>query len=110
MSEEHLLGQTNNSVEKRKGQVKSWSDLKFYIPEDVKPEQVNFLKTYFRVQLRISEGRREKAKEIMNGLAKKTGFLDFERKNSQLFAAIDIVVRGSTNRLLGDEKPAFKVR
>lgn len=109
MSDEHL-GQTNNSVEKRKGQIRSWSDLKSYIPQDVKPEHINFLQTYFRVQLKISEGRREKAKEIMNGLAKKTGFVEFERQNPQLFAAIDVVVRGSTNRLLGDEKPAFKVK
>lgn len=103
------MGHTNNVVEKRKGQVKSWSELKSYIPQEIKPEHMNFLETYFRVQLRIADGRREKAKEIMNGLAKKTGFYVFELNNERLFAAIDVVVRGSTNRKLGEEKPAFNL-
>lgn len=106
---ENLVGNTNNVVEKRKGQVRSWSELKSYLPEAVKPEHLNFLETYCRVQLRIAEGRREKAKEIMNGLAKKTAFYVFEKNNEPLFAAIDIVIRGETGRTkyLGQEKPSF---
>lgn len=109
---EQSVGHTNNVVEKMKGQVKSWSELKSYIPGEVKPEHLNFLEIYCRVQLRISEGRNEKAKEILSGLAKRPGFLEYERKNQQLFAAIDVVVRGSTNRQrnLKYKEPAFIVK
>lgn len=109
---ENLVGHTNNVVEERKGQVKSWSDLSSYIPKEVKPEHLDFLRTYFRAQFRISEGRNEKAREIMSGLAKRPGFLDYEKRNQQIFAAIDVVVRGSTNRQrdLKDKEPAFIIK
>ena len=111
MSEEHLLGYTNNHIEKRKGQVRNWSELKSYIPQEVKPEHLDFLRTYFRVQLRIALGRKEKAKEMIEGLLKREGFREFEERNEPLFAAIDMVVRGETGRAnyLKQEKPAFKV-
>lgn len=110
MNSENLVGHTNNVVEKRKGQVKSWSDLSSYIPKEVKPEHIDFLRTYFRAQLRISEGRVDKAGTIINGLVKRPGFSDYEKQNQQLFAAIDVVVRGSTNRQLKDKNPAFRVK
>jgi hypothetical protein len=78
--------------------AKGLSDISSKIPQDVLRENENFIKTYFRAQLRIAKGQNTRAKEILNGLDKKTGFLKFEEKNEPLLAAIDIAVRKTTNR------------
>ncbi len=108
MNREIFKESSNNVLKVRKGKVRSWSELSSYLPEDVNPHDVKFIRTYFRGQLRIAEGRKKKAREIFIGLDRKVGFKDFEEANSPLLAAIDIVVRGSTNRRLF-EKPSFRV-
>ncbi|MGB6839239.1 MAG: hypothetical protein WBE27_03165, partial [Microgenomates group bacterium] len=66
--------------------------------EDVDPHYERFLKGYFKAQLRIADGQKVRAREIFDGLVKKKGYKEFEKENQALLAAIDIVVRGFTNR------------
>ena len=109
MNREILKGPSNNVFEARKGKVRSWSELSSYLSEDINPHDAKFIRTYFRAQLRIAEGRNKKAGEIFRGLDKKVGFKDFEEANNPLLAAIDIVVRGSTNRKLFED-PSFQIK
>jgi len=93
--------------------AKHWSDINLQLPEEFNPHYRSFIRDYFRAQLRIEEGNRKKASRILSGLDKRPGFTQFEFKNEQVLAAIDIAVHGSTKRVdeLGEPlKPSFKVR
>lgn len=92
--------------------VGNLSEISARIPEEILRKYKNFIFSYFRAQLRIARGQDKRAREILNGLDKKTGFLEFEEKNESLLAAIDISVRGSSNRedSRGDKiKPLFEI-
>lgn len=96
--------------ETRRGYAKSWAEIKGHLSEDFNKHHLGFVRDYFRVQLRIAKGQKVRAKEIMNGLVKRTGFEEFEMNNEPILAAVNIAVRGSTNRkeLNGKPiKPAF---
>ena len=63
MSREIFKESTNNVLEARKGKVRSWSELSSYLPVDINPHNEKFIRTYFRAQLRIAEGRKKKAEK-----------------------------------------------
>jgi hypothetical protein len=107
MSIERNQGSSNKTIVENKGKVKSWSQLSYHLPEDIDPHVTNFVRGYFNAQLRLSEGKKTKAKRIFRGLDNSEGFTEFEENNPQLLAAIDIVVRGETNRSLMIE-PSLK--
>jgi len=124
MSAEKDRSSSSKIIEENKNKIRSWSSLSFFLPKGRNPHYEKFLRSYFDGQLRIAEDRRVDAKEILDGLAKKTGFEEFEEKNQTILAAIDIVVTGSTNRkrglreeIIGERtvlkrgviKPAFKI-
>lgn len=95
---EEIRKPSNNVLETRKGKIKQWTELSYYLPKDVDPHHKRFLKGYFRAQLKIADGQKVRAREIFDGLVKKKGYEEFEEENQALLAAIDIVVRGFTNR------------
>ena len=100
-------------VKEKNSYVRHWSMIVSELPEDFSPHYLGFVRDYFRGQLRIARGQRKKAKRIIDGLVKRTGFVEFEDQNQPLFAAIDIVVRGSTNRrdFKGKQiEPAFRIK
>lgn len=99
---------SNNVLETRKGKIRQWSELSYHLPENISPHHECFLKGYFKAQLRITEGQKVRAREIFDGLVKKKGYKEFEENNQVLLAAIDIVVRGATNRR-PLEDPGFRV-
>ena len=84
-----------------------WFQIVSHLPEDFDPHHKKFVKQYFRAQLRISRDQKTKAARILSGLQKKVGFLDFEEENESLLAAVDLAVRGSTNRK--NVEPLFKI-
>lgn len=100
-------------VKEKNSYVRHWTMIVSELPEDFSPHYLGFVRDYFRGQLRIARGQRKKAKRIIDGLVKRTGFVEFEDQNQPLFAAIDIAVRGSTNRknFKGDPvEPSFTIR
>ncbi len=84
--------------------VLSWSDIRSRLPADFNPHHVRFLRDYFRAQLRIKRGQRTKAQRIFDGLEKRIGYPEFEDMQREWLAAVDVAVRGTTNR---DIPPAF---
>ncbi|MEK7188843.1 MAG: hypothetical protein AAB685_03260 [Patescibacteria group bacterium] len=100
-------GEAKNSL------VRSRAEISAKIPDEIDKGMRNLLMDYFRAQLRIAKGQKTRAREILKGLDKKPGFLDFEKNNEPLFAAIDFAVHGRTNRQdeLGRPiKPLFKTQ
>jgi hypothetical protein len=92
-----------------KGTARSWSDIVGLLPENLKtdyPDQFRSIRSYFRMQLHLAEGRKTKAGRISEGLAHREGFEDFEDANQELFAAIEVAVRGETKRRV---EPGFVV-
>lgn len=83
----------------------SWNEIAVLLPDSLNPGEDRLLRGYYDVQKKITLKQKESAKKKMNSLLKMTGYEEFEAKNDNLFAAIDIAVRGSTNRLNGDKKP-----
>ncbi|MEK7112808.1 MAG: hypothetical protein AAB875_05790 [Patescibacteria group bacterium] len=77
--------------------ARSWADISSKLPEDFSPHYENFARSYFRAQLRIAKGQKRRASEILRGLDKKAGYLEFEQSNLPLLTAIDLAVRGTTN-------------
>ena len=84
-----------------------WSEVTSHLPEDFNPHHRQFLRDYFRAQVRIAAGQKVRAAEIFNGLTKKTGYTDFENSERHLLAAIDLMVRGE-NRW--GVEPAWEVK
>lgn len=82
--------------EDRKGKVKDFSEMKSFLPNSLREGELNFIKSYFRVQLRVSEGRRKKATEMYRGLEKKTGWEDFAKDRVDLLVLVDLAARGET--------------
>lgn len=78
--------------------TRNLSEILSKVPEEIKKDHKSFISSYFRAQLRIAKGQRKRAAEILNGLDRKTGFAEFEEEHASLLAAIDIAVRGSSNR------------
>ena len=82
--------------EDRIGKVRNWGEMSSFIsPDDIK-EHENFLRGYFKAQIFLQSGNRVKAKKIFNGLDKATGYLEFEKENSDLLRAIDLAVEGES--------------
>ncbi|KKQ50612.1 MAG: hypothetical protein US95_C0001G0006 [Candidatus Woesebacteria bacterium GW2011_GWB1_38_5] len=78
--------------------IKSWSEISSKLPDSIDADYGNFIRDYFRAQLRLAQGKRVKAGRIFHSLDKRTGFAEFEASNEPLLAAIDIAVRGETKR------------
>lgn len=83
--------------EERNTYVRYWSQISSELPDNFDPHHVGFVRDYFRAQLRIAKGKKRKARRILDGLVKRTGYKEFEDNNRPILAAIDIAVRGSTN-------------
>lgn len=101
VSEENLgLEETRNHF------VKSWSQISSKF-KDVNPHHRQFLRDYFRAQLRFAQGKTTKGRRIMEGLVKRVGYEEFEENNLPLLASIDLFVKGETR--LWDVEPAWDV-
>jgi len=96
MSKEQNQQSPNGIPEDRRGKVTKFSEMKTYLPGDLPQRDLNVLGDYFRAALRISEGRKDKAREIFDGLKKRKNYLEIEDERSHLLAKIDIATRGST--------------
>lgn len=83
----------------------SWAEIAAHLPRDFNRHHKDFVRTYFRVQVRIAKGQKKRAREIFRGLEKKTGYNEFEEVNKPLLAAIDVAVRGSSNWVDESRKP-----
>ncbi len=105
----------NNPVkfsEAKNHYVRCWSDIASHLPNDFKPRYNDFVRGYFRAQLRVAKGQRVRAREIFKGLDRRRGFKEFEKDNQSLLAAIDIVVTGKSNRsddLKRPIEPLFRI-
>jgi len=102
-TEEAEKGESSGGIlfsipEERQGKVHDLGEMKGFFPDSLGEGEINFLKRYFRVQLNIQKGKRKSAKKMMDGLAKRTGWNEFEEQNKELLAMIDIAVRGETRQ------------
>ena len=97
----------------RQDYARSWARIEPYLPTNLSEHYRNFVRDYFRDQLRIVKGCPTKAGRILSGLDNRAGFTTFEWQNQPLLAAIDFAVRGSSNRRDPDTKqpiePAFRI-
>ena len=98
MKYERNQGSLNDTVEENRGEVKNWPQLSHLLPEEINPHITRFIRGYFDAQIKIEEKRKTKARTIFKGLENDVDYADFEENNQPLLAAIDIVVRGETNR------------
>ncbi len=98
-------GRVQNFKEAKKELTRSWAVLSTYIPENLNPHYKKFVRDYFRAQVRIETNNKKKARRILDGLESRTGYSEFEAKHENLLAAIDIAVRGQTNRVDEIGKP-----
>jgi hypothetical protein len=96
-----------NLIEVKHRYVTFWSEIDSKLPEGIDPADKNFAKGYFRGQLRLALGKKVKAGKIFHSLEKQVGYLDFEKENEPLLAAIDLAVRGETRRT--DVEPLFRM-
>ncbi len=89
----------NQSVfpEGRKGCVGNWGEMSSYLPS-MREGVENLTRAYFRGQKLVSEGKMKKARRYFRLLDKLTGFPEFEADNQPLLTAVDLAVRGATNR------------
>ena len=92
-------GRVQSFAEAKKELARNWAMISACIPEDLDPHYKNFVRGYFRAQVRIEAGDKKRGRRILEGLDKITGFKEFEDSNQELLAAIDIAVRGRTNRV-----------
>jgi len=98
--------ENNNITSFKKNFQKNWADIKSHLPPDFDPRYKKFLRSYFRAQLLIANGRKIKAGRIFTGLEKKAGYNEFEEENKSFLAAVDLAVRGETR---WDVEPAFRI-
>lgn len=75
-----------------------WSQVTEVIPENLTSQQRKLLQSYSRAQERIAHGQKTKAKRLLTALDNVPEFVEFEENNGELFANIDIIIRGETNR------------
>ncbi len=80
-------------------------DIRTRLPEDLTPGEEKLVNGYIRAQLRVASGRKKRARRIFKSLDQQPDFVKFEMSNQPLFAAIDIAVRGATNRKDWNDKP-----
>ena len=80
-------------------------DIVAKLPDDLTPGEEKFALGYLRAQLRVTQGRRVRAQRIFDSLEKQPDYIAFEARNDSLLAAIDIAVRGNTNRKDWRDKP-----
>lgn len=96
---EESSGEIPFSIPKeRHGKVHDFGEMRGFFPNSLREGKINFLKRYFRVQLNIQKGKRKSATKEMLGLAKRTGWNEFEEQNKELLAMVDIAVRGETRQ------------
>src|SRR3972149_7964621 len=95
-SPEYLAEFHNLVPEARRGKVRNFGEMQTIIPNSLVEAEINLLQDYFRVQVTIAERARHKAREMMQGLAKRGSWDDFEDTHRKLLAVIDIAVRGET--------------
>ena len=84
--------------DERRGKVKDWGEMSYYLPKDLSDRDQGLLRGYFRAQILIVKGRRIRASRLLRGLDKLAGFTEFEDDNEELLKKVDIAVRGETYR------------
>lgn len=88
--------------------IRSWADISSKLPEGIlNTEREYFVRQYFRAQVKYHFGQETRARRIIRGLESNPSFKfrEFEENNEQLFAAIDVSVRGSTRRIDDRNRP-----
>lgn len=95
---ESSRGTLSSIPEERHGKVHDFGEMKGFFPDSLGGREMNFLKQYFGVQIKIQKGKRKNATEKMRGLANKMGWNEFEEEKRELLAMIDIAVRGETRQ------------
>jgi hypothetical protein len=97
--------------EARQGQVRSWSEMSFYLDQmfpNTEKICLKFARVYFKAQKLFAEGedkgiteeklkRAQRARNIFEKLEKINGYMDFEAENIFMLKTIDIGVRGKSN-------------
>jgi len=100
-------------MQERSDRVKSqWGSISGRIPGDISPYQVSLIRDYYRAQLHVANNKPTKAKNILNALDNKLGFLELEENKPELFVAIDIAAKSISNRkdLKGNSiEPLFRI-
>jgi hypothetical protein len=70
--------------------------------EELSPDELEMFTDYARAQMRLCQGRREKARKILRkyhkDLSKREKFNRFDEKHDYLLAKVDVAIRGETNR------------
>jgi len=88
--------------------VTNFDDIKDCLPNDM-PEKYHLLaKIWFEFQLMLKNRDLGKAKEIASEHFETKDWKDFEYSNPKLLAAIDLMVRGTTNMVKKDTDASFK--
>ncbi len=93
------------TVEQKTAEI--WRKVEEKIPDDLSDEQQSWIKKYLKAQIAFSLKDPTEAYKIFTRLDKVDAYVQFEDKNQPLFAAIDIAVRGGTNRK--GVKPLFEI-
>lgn len=96
--------------EARQHYAQSWSEINYHLGDLVSSEQRNFIRSYFRAQLRVARGQVNKAQRIFEGLDKNWDYARFEdtRDGQSILAAVDLAVKGKTN--WKEVQPAFVLK
>lgn len=99
MASHELLAEVHGLVpNERKGKVRNFGEMMGILPNSLVESEINRLQDYFLVQVAFADGSRNKAREMMRGLAKRTGWDEFEDTHKKLLAVIDVAVRGETRQ------------
>jgi hypothetical protein len=85
--------------------IPSWVEIEAQLPKDIGTDKEKLIRGYYRMQKRIALGQLVRAKELGQLLDKIPCFEEFENENEKLFAAVDIAVRGKTNRRDDNNRP-----
>jgi hypothetical protein len=96
--EESSEGTLYSIPKERQGKVHDFGEMKGFFPNSLRERDMNFLKEYFGVQIKVQEKKRTRAREKMHGLVKRRGWNEFEEEKRELLAMIDIAVRGETRQ------------
>lgn len=99
-----LENSPNSSIpEDRIGKVRHFSEMKAYLPDDLREGTLNLLDEYFRATLLIQKGKKVKARRKFKGLegrqlSKDKNFKNFEDENRELLSRIQKAVLGQSSQ------------
>jgi len=93
----------SNIPDDRVGEVRNFSEMKAYLPDDLREGALNLLDDYFKATLLIKRGKKVKAKRKFHGLEKRQlskdkDIKDFEDENRELLSRIQKAVLGQSSQ------------